>query len=226
MTPGRGDYAHLARALQYRGTMHNFTMKFVGALAVLSAMGVTRAEAQVEVTLVAGPTFATTSRADAESKAGFFVAAGTALPLNETFAVEAYAGYAQKGVKFDAVDLTEDLSKNVLEIPVLLSAGFGLNESITLGLRAGPRISFDVSCQVDVVTVAGPDSFDCDSDPEYDSTEIGVIGGASIGFPLGESMTMSFGIAGDFGITALRDDGEDEKTRTYLLFAGLGIPLG
>ena len=198
----------------------------LGALAVLLLIGAAHAQAQYPLIIVAGPTFATTSHHDANSKTGFFVAAGTSVPINETFAIEGFAAYVQKGAKFEDAedDYSEDFSKNVLEIPIFLAANIPVSESVMLGLSVGPQFSFDLSCEADV---EGIGVFDCDEDDDYKSTEFGIFGAAGLGFPVGENMQLYLGVGADFGLTAIFDnDDENEKTRTYSAYAALGIPIG
>jgi hypothetical protein len=187
----------------------------VGAIVAVAAVG--RAQAQMPLNIVAGPTFANVSGDDVpddnSSKTGFFVAAGTAFSINETFSIDPWVGYVQKGTSFD----DGDFSLDYIEIPVFLSATIPVGESASLGISAGPQIAFNVNCD--------ENGDDCSEDSDFKSTEFGIVGAASIAFPLSDSVGLSLGGAADFGLTDVFDN-SDGKTRTYYLFAGLGFALG
>lgn len=188
----------------------------VGTIMAVAAAG--HVQAQFPFSIVAGPTFANLRGDDtegAESKTGFFVAAGTAFQLNETFAVSPYLAYVQKGASNG--ETNEDFSLDYIEIPVFLSATVPLGESASLGLSAGPQISFNINCDVE--------GFDCSDEEDFNGTDFGIVGSASIGFPVSDSASLALGGGADFGLKEYRD-GVDAKTRTYYLFAALNLALG
>ena len=114
---------------------------------VVLAFAAERAEAQLPLAFVAGPTFSTISSSeydDTGSKTGFFAAVGTSFPLTETVSFNPYVGYVKKGTTFGDGD--EEASYDYIEIPLLVNVGFPLGETSSLGLSAGPAIGFQISC--------------------------------------------------------------------------------
>jgi hypothetical protein len=116
-------------------------------LACSLALPASQARGQIPLTVVAGPAISTisTDEYDTSSKTGFFVAAGTAVPLGERFAILPFVGYVQKGADFDGGTASYDY----IEIPVQLGAQFPLGERLSLGLSAGPEVGFNVKCDED-----------------------------------------------------------------------------
>lgn len=141
----------------------------VGAIVAVAAVG--RAQAQMPLNIVAGPTFANVSGDDvpddASSKTGFFAAVGTALSISETLSIDPWVGYVQKGSSLDDGDFSIDY----IEIPVFLSASLPMGESAVLGLSAGPQIAFQVNCE-------DTDGSDCSNNDNFKSTEFGIVGAA------------------------------------------------
>lgn len=190
----------------------------MGVSAIVTVAAVGRAQAQMPLNIVAGPTFANASGDDvpddASSKTGFFVAAGTAFGISETFSIDPWVGYVQKGASLDDGDFSVDY----IEIPVFLTANIPVGESSMLALSAGPQIAFNINCE-------DPEGSDCSDNSDFKKTEFGIVTGASISFPLSDSVGLALGGAADFGLTDLFDQ-DNVKTRTYYLFAGLGFGLG
>jgi Outer membrane protein beta-barrel domain len=188
----------------------------VGAIVAVAAVG--RAQAQIPLNIVAGPTFSNLRGSDTEgakNKTGFFVAAGTDFALGETVALSPYVAYVQKGATEEGTDDT--FSLDYIEIPIFLGIAFPVGESAALSVAAGPQISFNINCDF-----AG---FDCSDEPDFNSTDFGIVGSASLGFPISESTTLAIGGGADFSLTDYRDD-VDAKSRAFYLFAGLNFALG
>jgi hypothetical protein len=185
-----------------------------GALAFPIGQG----QAQVQLKLVAGPTFSTvaTDEWDTSTKTGFFVAVGTAFPLGERFAVMPHVGYVQKGTEFS--DDTKG-SYDYIEIPILIGTKFPLGEKAELGISAGPQVAFNINCD--------EDGFDCSEYDDFKGTEFGIVGGAGVGFPLSDSKDLSFGASVDFGLTDVFDSVDGGyKNRVYYLWASIGTQIG
>ncbi len=122
------------------------------------------AEAQFPLTFAAGPVFATISGDDVgddvESETGFFVAVGTAIPVSgETVALAPFVGYTQRGWK----EPDGEGQLTYIDVPVFLSAGFPLAGTTTFSVSAGPRVSFQLSCEFEE---SGGGSVDCPEDEE------------------------------------------------------------
>lgn len=189
----------------------------VGAIMAVAVVG--RAQAQMPFNIVAGPTFVNTTDDNTDSRTRFFVAAGTSFSLNETFSVDPYVGYMQKGASYP--DLSEDDAYDYIEIPVLLSANIPMGESAVLGISAGPQFSFNINCKEKYTD--GTPEYDCSDYTDFNNTEFGFIGGASIGFPLSDSVGLAVGGGADLSVTEVFDG---IKNRAYYAFASLGFALG
>lgn len=188
----------------------------LGIVFALSILLVGPVEAQFPVNIVAGPTFANLSGDDAEgfdSKTGFFVGAGTAIPLNETFFIEPYVAYVQKG----ADDAGAELSLDYIEIPVFLSANIPISESVALFIGAGPQVGFNINCD--------DDGFDCSDEDDLNKTDFGIVTSAGLGFPLSDTVFIGVGGGADFGLTDVFDSG-DAGNRAYYVSASVGMLLG
>jgi opacity protein-like surface antigen len=179
-----------------------------------------QAEAQFPLAIAAGPVFASTSHENASSKTGFFIGAGTSFAINERISIDPFAAFVQKGATFDGGGFDENI--NVLEIPIFFTANFPVNETVSFSLSAGPQIGFILSCTYEDES----DSDDCeDVGDVLKSFEFGIIGGAQVNFPVTDTLLGSVGAGMDYGLTDIFED-YDEKTRTYYLYAALGIPIG
>lgn len=187
-----------------------------GIAITLSVLLVAPVDAQFPLSITAGPTFATLSGDDTDgfdSKTGFFVAAGTIIPLNETFSIDPHLAYVQKGADVSG----DELSLDYIEIPVLLTANIPLSESASVGLSAGPQVAFNTGCDD-----AG---FDCSDEDDLNTTDFGILTSAGIGFPLSETVGLAVGGGADFGLTDVFDSG-DGSNRAYYIFVNLGFLIG
>jgi hypothetical protein len=199
--------------------MKRSVLEVVGIAIAATVLWTGAADAQLPLSFVAGPTFANLTGDDApdpsESKTGFFVAAGTGIPINETFMIEGYVGYMQKGAQEEGGD--GELTLDYVEIPILLSAMFPLTETVGLNVSAGPSIAFNLKCEFD--------GEDCSDEENFNSTDFGIMAGAGLGFPLTGNVAAFVGAGADFGFSDI-EEGEDVKNRVYFLFAGINVPIG
>ena len=199
---------------------------FVAGVATLLLAGT--AQAQFPLSIVAGPTIANISsdEYDTSSKVGFFVALGTAFPINETFSISPFVGYVQKGAKFKGTENADDGEDtySYIEIPVFITAGFPVSETINFGVGLGPQISFNMKCNE---SIPGEDDFDCKDYQDYvGSTDFGIVGSAGLQFPMGSSQ---IGVGGgfDFGMKDIFEDFEGGyKNRGFYLYVSYGMVLG
>ena len=191
------------------------------ALGLLLAAG--HAQAQLPVNISAGPTIAniSTDEFDTSSRVGFFVAVGTAFDIAENLAIMPHVAFVQKGAKFEPEG--EDIY-NYIEIPVLLSVGFPLSETLGLGLAAGPQVAFNIKCNE---TFPGVEDFDCKDYDNYDGgTEFGIVGNAALQFPVGSS-SLSVGGGFDLGLTDIFTELDGGyKNRVFFAFVAFGTSLG
>jgi hypothetical protein len=184
---------------------------------VLLAFAAERAEAQLPLAFVAGPTFSTISSSEYDntgSKTGFFAAVGTSFPLTETVSFNPYVGYVKKGTTFDG-DFAE--SFDYIEIPLLVNVVFPLGETSRLGLSAGPAIGFQISFD--------EDGFDCSEFEDHKGTEFSFMGTAGVSFSTSPTGSFTVGAAYDLGLTDIYED-FDYKTRTIFLFLAYSTVVG
>ena len=161
-----------------------------------------------------------------DSKTGFVGGGFVTLGLGSLFAVQPELLYSQKGFKAEESGLTAQLNTNYIEIPVLLKAQFKL-AMLRPAVYAGPVVSFETTCDLDVLGV----TFDCDDDDEgFDqrkTTDWGAVFGANLDFFLGP-LTLILDGRYQLGLTNLADDpaGNDEvKTRVWQFMAGVGFTI-
>jgi hypothetical protein len=188
--------------------------------ALFSLFLAAHASAQLPMNVAAGPTFATLSGDDAPagygSKTGFFVAAGTGIPLTASLMIEPSVAYVQKGWSYpEGGEL--DLALDYLEIIAFLTAYLPLGESVVFSVGAGPEIAFNIGC--DDNGVACPDT------DEPKGTDYGVVAVGNLLFPLSETLGLAVGGGADFSMTDVFETG-DAANRAYFVFAGLGFTVG
>lgn len=111
------------------------------------------AEAQLPLFVAAGPTFTSLSGDgvpdDFGTKTGFFVSVGTAIPIGDgPLAIRPFVGFTKRGGSGE-VDEDEHLDLGYIDVPVFVGAGFPIGRGTELNVGAGPRISFQVSCQLE-----------------------------------------------------------------------------
>lgn len=200
-------------------------LRTIAGAAVLSfalALSTGDAQAQIPLRIVAGPTIANVSTDDwdTSSKVGFFVAAGTAFELQDGLAVTPYLAFVKKGATFNATasESEGDGSYDYIEIPVLLSKQIPFGETKSIGLSLGPQVAFNINCD--------EDGYDCSEYEDFKSTEFGLVGGAGLGFPLGEAHTASVGVSFDFGLTDVFESENGYKNRVIYLWGSVGTTIG
>ena len=161
-----------------------------------------------------------------DSKTGFVGGGFVTLGLGSLFAVQPELLYSQKGFKAEEGGQSARLNTNYLEIPVLLKAQFKL-AMLRPAVYAGPVVSFETTCNLDVLGVTS----DCDDDDEgFDQrkkTDWGAVFGANLDFFLGP-LTLILDGRYQLGLTNLADDpeGNDEvKTRVWQFMAGVGFTI-
>lgn len=193
-----------------------------GAMGLLLTAG--QAQAQFPLAIVAGPTFAnvSTDGFDTSSRTGFFAGLGTMLSLGETVGVAPYVSFVQKGAQF-ASDSGEDVY-SYIEIPVLLSVGVPVGETVGLQLSAGPQVAFNIKCNE---KVPGQPDYDCKEYNDYNgSTEFGLVGSVGLRFPVGSS-TLGIGAGYDLGLTDVFSDiPGGYKNRAFFIAGSYGVQLG
>lgn len=176
------------------------------------------AEAQFPLTFAAGPLFATVSGADVESETGFFVAVGTAIPVSGgTVALTPFVGYTQRGWK----EPDGEGKLTYIDVPVFLGARFPLAGTTTFNVSAGPRVSFQLSCEFEE---SGGSSEDCPEDEEK-SLDFGLLGKVGLRFELSASRFLAVGVSYDLGLTDIFETTSGKNHGIYV-YGGLTVLVG
>jgi hypothetical protein len=183
-------------------------------------------QAQFPLNFAAGATFAniSTDEFETSSKTGFFAAVGTSFALGENLSLQPYVGYVQKGASFGTDGDAGEDTYSYIEIPLFLSLGVPLSESLTLGISAGPQVGFLIDCKE---SVPGEPDFDCKEYDDYDGdVEFGLLGSVGLMFPVGSS-TLAVGAGYDRGLTDIFTDIDGGyKNSVFHLFLNYSLPLG
>lgn len=145
-----------------------------------------------------------------------------------TFALQPEILFSQKGFKVDLADLVSKFKTDYVEIPVLFKANFQAGSTVRPALYAGPVISFETGCKVQVESLP---SVGCDTGDGLSrkKTDFGIDFGGNLDFLL-DKFIILLDIRYQLGLTNLNDDPqfpeESVKTRTWQIMAGFGFPLG
>jgi hypothetical protein len=168
----------------------------------------------------------------AESESGFNVGASLAVPLGSgRLALSPGLYWVQKGAGITDAGVSGVISTAYLEIPVLLSVGLTPPESTTaFRVFAGPQVSFETGCDVSASEGSITVEASCDDADftERTKTDLGLILGAMVGFPLGETVELQLSGGVDFGLRTLDAEADpvDLKNRAFFVNAGVAFPLG
>lgn len=168
---------------------------------------------------------------DKKSRIGFNAGANLAIPVASRFAIVPGAHYVQKGVKYAQGSDEAMLKVDYFLIPVVASIVVtGEDSPVGINIFAGPQISFEVSCNEEQTVSGTTDSQDCDAagDTERQKTDIGILGGAGVSFPLGDRLSLQVTGGVDMGLRTIdtSTDPADIKNMGFFGTVGVGIPLG
>lgn len=160
-----------------------------------------------------------------DSKTGFVGGGFVTFGLGSLLAIQPELLYSQKGFQAEELGQTATLGTNYIEIPVLLKAQFKL-AMLRPAIYAGPVVSFETGCNLDVLGV----SFDCDDDEGFvdrKTTDWGAVFGANLDFFLGP-VTLLVDARYQLGLANLADApdvDEEVKNRVWQIMAGVGFTL-
>lgn len=193
------------------------------ALVAFIVIGAAPASAQTAISFIAGPAFSSISGDDVNSDGvtgvtGFMVGVGPAIALSPIVTFKPHLAYIQKG--FGDADSDAEVKIAYLSVPALVSVSFAINETLGLNLMGGPNFGFQASC----TDSDGDSSQDCEDDA-FKSTNIGLMGAATLGLPLSGSMDVEIGFGYETGLSSIVDE-LDVRTGTFYLFVGLSRPIG
>src|SRR5690606_13985468 len=83
-----------------------------------------------------------------DSRIGFAIGASVRHPLSAAVNLEIDALYAQKGFELNVEDESGQLKLGYIELPVLLTYGFGYGSSVQPFLLGGVSVAFKAGCSV------------------------------------------------------------------------------
>lgn len=210
----------------WSNTVNRNTFWIAGALAAFM-VAAAPVDAQVRVGARVGANFANLSGDDADgfnSKTGLYVQGVVGFPMGDFFGIETGLAYTQKGAFEEHGDHEDEIDLTYLEIPVLFRANFSA-EAFQPHLLVGPSVAFNIGC----TSSEGNVETDCDDDDdtEIKGTDIGLIVGAGVDFPMGR-MALTLDGFYNIGLTSIDDSVEDNDIRNevWTIAAGISIPMG
>jgi hypothetical protein len=216
-------------------------MRFRIAPFVLAAAALGRpadVPAQARIGFQAGLVSATLGGEDAGSpgsRLGVHAGAFVAIPLTPVFTLQGGVGWAQKGIEEQIdVDVTAQVAFSYFQIPLIARFAIPSNAVVGAYLLAGPVLSLEVSCNVEIdAGQSGTASADCDSPLlaggiPTKSTDIGLLFGGGISLLPRGRISYFLQIAYELGLKSIDDSNPsfDVKNRAVLLSAGIAFSLG
>jgi len=165
------------------------------------------------------------------SRTGFRFGGFLAIPVGSRLSIVPAAFFSQKGAMYS--EGSDELTAKIdyFEIPVLASISLtGPESSVGFSIHAGPALAFEAGCDIEVSDASSTASVDCDTFglDERQSTDLGLVAGASVSFPLTEAVSILVSGGANFGMRTLdtSTDPSDIKNRSYSLSAFAAFPLG
>ena len=168
---------------------------------------------------------------DKGSRTGFRFGGFLAIPVSGRFSIVPGASYVQKGAMYSQGGDELTAKVDYFEIPLLASIGLtGPESSVGFSVHAGPTLAFESGCDLEVSEGGSTASVDCDTFgfDERQSTDFGMMAGATASFPVSEALSIVVSGGANFGLKTLdtSTDPSDIKNRSYYLSAFVAFPLG
>lgn len=147
--------------------------------------------------------------------------------FTELFAVQVEGLYMMKGATEDVTeeDLTFEASWNInyIEIPLLLKVNIPTEGKIKPAIFAGPTFGFLMSAEVEV------EGETVDIKDELESMDIGILGGAEIGYKMEKGM-LFLSASYEIGMMSIaKTEGDEEevdvKNSNIGVYLGYGFPF-
>lgn len=204
-------------------------------------MPVERSANAMEIYLKGGPGFSKLSydRSSAtgqseESRSGIFVGVETAIPFNQTFAIQTGVNYAQKGLSLifngPSFNGTSSIALNYIQIPLLGKVTFGSDDSFQFSALAGPYGAFAVA-RNESISFSGSGlpstSIEEDLSNDVSAFDYGLRMGAEFSIPVASGFSMVLGAQYDLGLNNLSSSASDPVVynRSLIATAGIGFIL-
>ncbi len=150
-------------------------------------------------------------------KAGFHVGAFGNYSITENFKLQTEVNYDQKGSEYENVTNTYEY----ITVPVLakLSLGKSLRTPLHFNIYAGPYAGFLLNAETEISDVEN-NSLTIDNTDNTNSTEVGLMSGFSILYPLGNSnIFLDFRL----GLGLNEFDKNDDSLRNKYFGINLGL---
>lgn len=179
------------------------------------------AQAQMQLGLKAGLNLANLSGddiSDTDARTGFAGGLFFTYQFNEMFAIQPEAYYTMKGATnsgtFEGITYESELKLDYVEIPLLLKFLIPIKDSgVRPTIFAGPSIGFNMSAKSKVE--AGGQTFEQDIE-DVASTDIGLVFGGGIGFPVGNG-ELGVDIRYILGLSTIDDSSEKDDVKNGVL---------
>ncbi len=167
---------------------------------------------------------------ETDTKSGIVGGVWAQFGISDIFAIRPEALYSQKGTKAQDDGLQFEAELDYFEIPVLLVARVPTGGNVRPYALAGPVLSFEASCEIEIEGLGGEVSEECETfDPEdpvlTKSTDFGVAFGAGLEIETGKLVWLADGRY-TLGLSDINDtEGAPEsfKNRAWSFTAGVGI---
>ena len=164
------------------------------------------------MTIIAGPDAGDTDQLMGFAFGGFFT-----YNFSPTFALQPEFLYTMKGFSVPVLGVDIDFKMDYIEIPVLFKFQFGTGTAKPC-LFAGPAVAFMVSAKLEVLGES------VDADELWKSTDLGLVFGGGIDFPVGSGM-VTFDGRYTMGMSKIPDAGGeiDIKNANISFLVGYGL---
>ncbi len=167
---------------------------------------------------------------ETDTKSGIVGGVWAQFGISDIFAIRPEGLFSQKGTKSDIDGLQFEAEIDYIEVPVLLVARVPTGGSVRPYALAGPVISFETTCEIEIEGLGGEVSEDCETfDPEdpilTKGTDFGVAFGGGVEIETGKLVWLADGRY-TLGLTDINDTEaapESYKNRAWSFTAGVGI---
>lgn len=208
-------------------------LTLIGTIIALGLLAAPAAGQGLDIGVHAGPTFSTLAGdiENPESKIGFAVGAQLRFSPVPVLGIRPELNVVQRGASAEEGTITSTFLATYVQLPLL----FELSVPTPAGPRpyfyAGPGVSFEMACSVEVESGGVTESADCNDPtaetPDTKSMSVALIGGAGMGFGLGIGEAI-IDLRYDFGLTNIDDSSstDEVRNRAFTLLLGFTIGLG
>lgn len=161
---------------------------------------------------------------DFDTKTGFDVGALVQIPLGVVATLQPEVHYTQKGYSRGVVGGENEVSRDYIQVPVLLRAGVPLAEGFDVDLQFGPSFGFLLSCDSETQTGGATTNIDCKESSQ--NLDWGIIAGGSFSWAAGAGDVL-LDVRYDLGLTEVSDleGAQDIKNTNFQFLLGYAFPM-